>query len=184
MREVALVLMGTAGLTAAVATTTGATTAAVPRSARTTLEFDKNASDPTRSTLTVYYDGHRQARYRAGSGDGTRDDCAQRKGWLPSGSWAIRFKDRRFKGAKVRGYGVALENMKCSRGTVTRTDLFIHSDMRTDGTQGDTAPRRWTDTGPDDYLSDGSVKLRPADIKDLFDRLDELGWPRALKVVG
>lgn len=161
---------------------TGAAVAAVPRSARTTLVFDKNPSDPARSTLTLLYDGHRQARYRAGSGDGTKDDCVRDKGWLPSGSWGIRFKDRHFKGTKVRGYGVALENMRCSRGAVTRTDMFIHSDMRTDGSQGDTAPRRWTDTRPNDYVSDGSVKLRPADIKDLFDRLDKLGWPRRLTV--
>lgn len=175
-----LILTGTATGTG---TAMAAPAGAVPRSARTTLVFDKNPSDPTRSTLTVFYDGHRQARYRAGSGDGTQDDCVQRKGWLPSGSWAIRFKDRRFKGGKIRGFGASLENMKCSRGTVTRTDLFIHSDMQTDGSQGDTEPRRWTDTDPDDYLSDGSVKLRPADIKDMFDRLDRLGWPRELKVV-
>ncbi|MGW0606407.1 hypothetical protein [Streptomyces sp. NPDC002640] len=146
-----------------------------------TLVFDKNPADPGRSTLTLHRDGVRQARYRAGSGDGSVDDCAAGRGWLPDGTWRIVLKDRRFKGAKVRGYGIQLGNLRCSDGTVTRTDLFVHSEMHRDGTQGDTEPRRWD--GDSDYRSDGSVKLRPDDIKDLFTRLDSLGWPEELRVV-
>jgi lipoprotein-anchoring transpeptidase ErfK/SrfK len=93
-------------------------------------------------------------------------------------------KDRRFKGAKVRGYGIRLENMPCApeagAGAVTRTEMFVHSEMHRNGTQGDTEPRRWD--GEADYRSDGCVKLRPDDIKDLFARLDDLGWPERLTV--
>ncbi|NYV76856.1 L,D-transpeptidase, partial [Streptomyces sp. UH6] len=145
-----------------------------------TLVFDKNPADPGRSTLTVLRGAERQARYRAGSGDGSTDDCAADRGWLPDGEWRIVLKDRRFKGGKVRGYGIRLGNMRCAGGTVTRTEMFVHSEMHRDGSQGDTEPRRWD--GEADYLSDGCVKLRPEDIKDLFARLDDLGWPERLRV--
>jgi hypothetical protein len=56
--------------------------------------------------------------------------------------------------------------------------MFVHSEMHRNGSQGDTEPRRWD--GEADYLSDGCVKLRPADIKDLFTRLDGLGWPERM----
>ncbi|MEU9581582.1 L,D-transpeptidase [Streptomyces chilikensis] len=176
---------GASVVLAAVAGTTGMTGAAgAPVAARpeVTLVFDKNPADPSRSTLTVHRDGQRQARYRAGSGDGSTDDCAAGRGWLPDGDWRILLKDRRFKGGKVRGYGIRLENMRCAGGAATRTEMFVHSEMHRDGGQGDDEPRRWD--GEADYLSDGCVKLRPDDIKDLFARLDGLGWPERLKVTG
>ncbi len=172
---------GAAVVLAAAAGTPGAAGASTGARPEVTLVFDKNPKHPDRSTLILRRGGERQARYRAGSGDGSTDDCAAGRGWLPDGEWRIVLKDRRFKGGKVRGYGIQLGDMRCAGGGAVRTGMFVHSEMHRDGGQGDTEPRRWD--GEADYLSDGCVKLRPDDIKDLFRRLDALGWPERLHVV-
>lgn len=43
---------------------------------------------------------------------------------------------------------------------VTRTEMFIHSEMNRDGGQGSAENRRWDGAG--DYRSNGCVKLAPA----------------------
>ncbi|MGV9843828.1 hypothetical protein ACWDUB_17225 [Streptomyces fungicidicus] len=40
---------------------------------------------------------------------------------------------------------------------------------------------RWDGTG--DYYSNGCVKLKPADSKDLFAKAKRYGWPKTLYVV-
>ncbi|GAA2276916.1 hypothetical protein GCM10010415_51090 [Streptomyces atrovirens] len=147
----------------------------------TTLVFDKNPDDPTDSTLSVHRNGKPRATYRAGSGLGVQDDCARAKGWLPDGNWRIRAGTRTYDGDLVKGYAVRLQDMPCSRGTVTRTEIFIHSETNRDGSEGTSEARRWD--GPGDYRSNGCVKLHPADIKAMFRLLDRVGWPTHLRVV-
>ena len=147
----------------------------------TTQVVDKNPHDPTDSTLSVHRDGKPRATYRAGSGLGVQDDCARAKGWIPDGNWRIRSRTRTYDGDLIKGYAVHLQDMTCSRGTVTRTEMFIHSETNRDGSAGTSEARRWD--GPDDHKSNGCVKLHPTDIKAMFRLLDRIGWPTHLRVV-
>ncbi|GAA3226039.1 L,D-transpeptidase [Streptomyces sp. XM83C] len=150
--------------------------------APTTLVFDKNPKNPTASTLSVYKGGKLQARYRAGSGTGNTNPCAIGKGWMPNGNWKIKSRSTRYDGRLIKGYAVYLEDMKCSpSSSKKRTEMFIHSEMNRDGSQGRTEARRWD--GPSDYKSNGCVKLHPNDIKKMFRLLDRIGWPSHLRVV-
>ncbi|WP_030245084.1 MULTISPECIES: L,D-transpeptidase family protein [unclassified Streptomyces] len=155
----------------------GAPTAA----AATTLVFDKNQGHPTNSRLSVYRGGTLWATYRAGSGLGIKDDCVRGRGWMPNGNWKIKLKSRTYNGRVIKGHAVHLQDMKCSQGTLTRTEMFIHSEMNRDGGQGGSEPRRWDGAG--DYRSNGCVKLNPNDIKKMFRLLDRIGWPTHLRVV-
>ncbi|MGC9499731.1 L,D-transpeptidase family protein [Streptomyces sp. WG7] len=147
----------------------------------TTLVFDKNPGDPANSKLSVYRGKKLWATYRAGSGLGVKDDCARAKGWMPNGNWKIKLKTRTYNGNLIKGYAVYLQDMKCSKGTLTRTEMFIHSEMNRDGSAGRTEARRWDGAG--DYKSNGCVKLNPTDIKKMFRLLDRIGWPTHLRVV-
>ncbi|MET9778532.1 L,D-transpeptidase [Streptomyces sp. NPDC006367] len=147
----------------------------------TTLVFDKNQTTPTDSRLSVYKGKKLLATYRAGSGTGVKDDCARGKGWMPNGNWKIKLKSRTYNGNLIKGYAVYLQDMKCSKGTVTRTEMFIHSEMNRDGSAGTSEARRWDGAG--DYKSNGCVKLNPTDIKKMFRLLDRNGWPTHLRVV-
>lgn len=147
----------------------------------TTLVLDKNPDDPTRSKLSVYEGDELRAAYRAGSGLGVEDDCARTKGRLPNGNRRISSRTRTYDGDLVKGYVVHLQDMTCSRGTVTRTEMFVHSETDRDGSRGGTERRRWDGAG--DYRSNGCVKLHPADIGEMFRLLDRIGWPTHLRVV-
>jgi lipoprotein-anchoring transpeptidase ErfK/SrfK len=147
----------------------------------TTLVFDKNQGDPTNSRLSVYRGKKLWATYRAGSGTGVKNDCARGKGWMPNGNWKIKLKTRTYNGNLIKGHAVYLQDMKCSKGTLTRTEMFIHSEMNRDGSAGRSEARRWDGAG--DYKSNGCVKLNPTDIKKMFRLLDRLGWPTHLRVV-
>ncbi|MFB7917104.1 L,D-transpeptidase family protein [Streptomyces sp. NPDC056061] len=149
--------------------------------AATTLVFDKNPQNHTRSKLDVYKGGVLRATFRAGSGLGEADDCAVGRGWMPNGNWRIELKDRHYDGRLIKGHAIWLENMRCSAKTATRTEMFIHSEMNRDGSQGKTEARRWD--GDSDYRSNGCVKLNPTDIAKMFRLLDRIGWPTHLRVV-
>ncbi|MFH8972896.1 L,D-transpeptidase family protein [Streptomyces sp. NPDC017890] len=164
----------------AVADTSAAPAAAAPR-AVTTLVYDKNPSAPADSRLSVHRGGKLWATYRAGSGIGVKDDCVRNKGWMPNGNWKIKLKSRQYDGQLIKGYAVYLQDMKCSKRTVTRTEMFIHSEMNRDGSAGTSEARRWD--GASDYKSNGCVKLNPTDIKKMFRLLDRIGWPTHLRVV-
>ncbi|MER8161867.1 L,D-transpeptidase [Streptomyces sp. NPDC094472] len=147
----------------------------------TALVFDKNQDDPTDSRLSVYQGKKLWATYRAGSGLGIKDDCVPAKGWLPNGNWKIRLKSRTYNGQLIKGYAIYLQDMKCSKRTLTRTEMFIHSEMNRDGSQGGSEPRRWD--GASDYKSNGCAKLNPTDIKKMFRLLNRIGWPTYLRVM-
>ncbi|MFD8595929.1 peptidoglycan-binding protein [Kitasatospora sp. NPDC059646] len=155
------------------------------------LQFDKNQKNPMWSKLSLVHDGKVLKSYRAGSGKGSTDECAGSEGWLPSGTYKVEghMTDR---GAgsytAVRGYAIQLEDKACKpkpgQKPATRTNLFIHSEMRSDGTQAPDVPFMdddiWRWNGDMDYQSLGCIKLTPTDIKDLFSRLDRAGWPKNL----
>ncbi|MER7488923.1 hypothetical protein ABTY20_24045 [Streptomyces sp. NPDC126497] len=57
----------------------------------------------------------------------------------------------------------------------------MHSETKPNGRQGTIGSERWGGTG--DYCSNGCVKLKPADIKDLFAKAGRYGRPKTLYVV-
>ncbi|MFH8346205.1 hypothetical protein [Streptomyces sp. NPDC018045] len=195
-------------VTAALATTALATAAAPAAAARpvpsapsappgraetTHLVFDKNRRDPSASRLRLVQSGTGRvlAEYRAGSGQGGaagRDECARNQGWLPDGTYPVLSHTTRKKGGRdgINGYAIRIADKVCRDGRTQRTALFLHSEMRPDGTQaaaqpGRDNPYRWD--GDVDYRSLGCVKLAPADIKHLFAEARRYGRPTSLKVV-
>lgn len=134
------------------------------------LYFKKNTSDPINSKLWLMKSvtGAKDkvvAKYRAGSGNGSRNECATNKGRLPgtgtkNGKYKIEFHRTNFDGI-INGYVIKLSDKKCAKGT-KRTE-------RWDGTR--------------DYYSNGCIKLKPSDIKDLFAKAKRYGRPKTLYVV-
>ncbi|MEV7089299.1 L,D-transpeptidase family protein [Streptomyces sp. NPDC093085] len=147
------------------------------------LKFDKNPAAPSDSRLSVVKGAKVWATYRAGSGT-TKNECATGRGWLPNGTYAVGKHYRTYNGRLIKGYAIRLADKVCSDGRTKRTELFIHSEMTVNGGQGGSEPRKWTDTNPNDFLSNGCVKLRPEEIKKMFRLLDRIGWPKTLKVTG
>ncbi|MFG3497508.1 L,D-transpeptidase family protein [Streptomyces sp. NPDC047928] len=152
------------------------------------LKFDKNQNDPTNSRLHLMKKGKTDtsvASWRAGSGNGSKDACAKSAGWLPNGNYDIGFHSKTYDGSAIKGYVIKLADKWCADKKAKRDDLFIHSEMWKDGSQGQKngadSPWRWDGAG--DYKSLGCIKLKPADIKALFAKLGSTGWPKTLKVV-
>ncbi|MGW7287339.1 L,D-transpeptidase family protein [Streptomyces sp. NPDC054847] len=156
------------------------------------LKLTKNWSDPLNSRLALVKDGKQLKSYRAGSGGGSTDECVPNTGWVPNGIYKIKghFTDRGNWNPRVavQGYAIQIEDKYCTpapgQKPVKRTEMFIHSEMLTNGGQ---APDNWFEkddtwhwNGPSDYSSFGCIKLAPHDIKDLFTRLDQAGWPKNL----
>ncbi|MGW0701641.1 L,D-transpeptidase [Streptomyces sp. NPDC002867] len=157
--------------------------------------FDKNWSDPTQSRL--YYMKSRPGKdkivrsYRAGSGNGSTNECAKNAGWLPTGTYNVGKQTTRKDGGPkgINGYAIPVSNKWCKpkpgQRKVQRDALFIHSEMRSNGkpgrpTNGDN-PYAWD--GPRDYYSLGCIKLSDKHIRDLFRTANKYGWPKQLKVV-
>ncbi|MFI1869978.1 peptidoglycan-binding protein [Streptomyces jumonjinensis] len=173
-------------------------TGARPETARNagplySLKFTKNWQYPTWSTLSLLHDGKVVKSYRAGSGEkGITDECASNKGWLPSGTYPVlgHETDRNSGYTKmgIKGYAIQLADKYCApkpgQQPVKRTSLFIHSEMLSNGTQAPDVPGMADDyylwNGDGDYESYGCIKLTPTDIKDLFSRLGQAGWPKNL----
>ncbi|ADI11183.1 hypothetical protein SBI_08065 [Streptomyces bingchenggensis BCW-1] len=124
------------------------------------------------------------AKYKAGSGQVT-NTCAVGKGWLPNADarnpYAIQWHRRNFDG-DINGLVIKISDRRCHNGT-QRTALFIHSEMKPNGRQGTIESEKWTNRGPNDYYSNGCIKLNPTNIYNLFSRLDRIGWPKKLYVV-
>ncbi|MDG4856897.1 L,D-transpeptidase [Streptomyces sp. T-3] len=164
---VAVTLM--AGLSAAVSTTP-----AQAAGDYNYLVFNKNQSNQTKSTLTLYrYLSSRDRvvkvdSWRAGSGSNKNACRHNGGGWLPNGTYKIGFKQKDFNGDKIKGYVMRLADFRCANGQ-KRDELFIHSEMKKNGYPGSSEPWRWTDNNPNDFYSAGCVKLRPSAIKELFE---------------
>ncbi|MFJ1757406.1 peptidoglycan-binding protein [Kitasatospora sp. NPDC088134] len=148
------------------------------------LEFDKNWENPQDSRLSLVHDGKVVKSYRAGSGVGVTDECASNRGWLPDGTYRVEGHETHHDSSKIKGYAIQLQDKACKpkagHKAVTRGALYIHSEMRSDGTQAPDTPHHddpWRWDGDTDYKSAGCIKLSPEHIKDLFNRLDQAKWP-------
>jgi hypothetical protein len=152
--------------------------------------FYKNRRNPTNSRLTLYRtrltDGrtYRVGRWRAGSGDATKDagrnPCAVDHGWLPNGWYNGVAHYRNFDGGLIFGTVWQLNDKQCSDGT-PRTALFIHSEMTPAGGQACSRSNYREDQcwdGISDYKSEGCIKLKPADVKEAASLARRLGGPK------
>lgn len=145
------------------------------------ITFDKNYRNTLRSELAwrVYRvrDGHTKKvvdlRWRAGSGANRHatNACRTNVGWLPDGWYRPRlYAD--YPGRLIKGRAIALGRKACADGTL-RTNLFIHTEQGAGNVQcrdaaGD-QPCRWEYPKINDYRSLGCIKLKPADMKALYD---------------
>jgi hypothetical protein len=162
------------------ATPRAAELAAVRRKA--IIVFDKNHTDPSSSTLTWKLrhqdkDGvwHvvEKLSWRAGSGmlgDIGRNECAKGRGWLPNGSYRLRFH-RDYPGSLIKGRAFRLDDHTCRNGHTRRVALFIHTEQDAGSVQcadqpGD-QPCRWEIPEINDYKSAGCIKLAPEDLAEL-----------------
>ncbi|GAB7032985.1 L,D-transpeptidase [Streptomyces sp. NPDC021749] len=162
----------------------------------TYLYFNKNQRHPSKSKLWLMRSiPHAKdqviAKYRAGSGNGHRNgtnECAKMQGWLPTGDYRVLSHTKRHNGGRsgINGYAIQVQDKVCKDHRTKRTELFVHSEMNVNGTQGPRwpghdSPYRWD--GDNDYFSLGCIKLKPTDIKKLFAQAARSGWPTRLKVV-
>jgi hypothetical protein len=149
---------------------------------RAVITFDKNRTNPSNSRLTwrvVHQDDDgvwrvvEQLSWRAGSGMlGTagRNECAKGRGWLPNGTYRLRFHPD-YHGNLIKGRAFRLDDHLCRNGSTWRVQLFIHTEQGLHSTQcadlpGD-QPCRWEYPAVNDYKSAGCIKLAPADLAEL-----------------
>jgi hypothetical protein len=151
--------------------------------------FDKNHRNALRSRLLwrvwKVVDGDRhlvvEKSWRAGSGFGrtTTDPCVLDRGWLPNGWYRPKLYTD-YPGSLIKGRAIYLGDHRCADGT-WRTDLFIHTEQGAGSVQCADAPGdqpcRWEYPTINDYRSLGCVKLRPADMRELYD-----AWTRFFRV--
>ncbi|RAG83645.1 hypothetical protein DN069_21035 [Streptacidiphilus pinicola] len=121
--------------------------------------FDKNASDPSDSRMTWFWARNNggtplvgSETWRAGSGMGSENDCYSNNGWLPNG-WYNGYEHSTYWSSIIPTMNWELSDKACSRGTVTRSALFIHSKT----------PSSWAHA-PNPYHSNGCIHLSPSDI--------------------
>lgn len=118
--------------------------------------FDGNWSQSDDSVLTMYVtvSGDRyRVRSRAGSGNGSTDECATSAGWLPAGAYGRNDGDsnsrmeqmyKTWGDTVVRGQVWFLDKKNCGYSPYTqRTELFIHSN----GIEGTSWDYNWKTAG-------------------------------------
>lgn len=148
---------------------------------RAIITFDKNPVDPSSSLLTwqVVRQGAdgvwstvEQLSWRAGSGmlgRAGRNECAKSRGWLPDGTYRLRFY-RDYPGTLIKGRAFRLDDHRCRNGR-RRVQLFIHTEQGAHNTQCPDRPGdqvcRWEMPQINDYKSAGCIKLAPADLAQL-----------------
>jgi hypothetical protein len=148
---------------------------------RAVITFDKNELDPSSSLLTWKVvqragDGTwrvvEQLSWRAGSGMLGRagvDECAKGRGWLPNGSYRLRFH-RDYHGNLIKGRAFRLDDHRCRNGR-WRVQLFIHTEQGAHNTQCPDGPGdqvcRWELPEINDYRSAGCIKMAPGDLAEL-----------------
>jgi hypothetical protein len=149
---------------------------------RAIIVFDKNHVDPSSSTLTwkVVHQDHdgvwhvvEKLSWRAGSGmlgDVGRNECAKGRGWLPNGSYRLRFH-RDYPGTLIKGRAFRLDDHTCRNGHTRRVALFIHTEQGAGNVQCPDLPGdqvcRWEVPEVNDYTSAGCIKLAPEDLAEL-----------------
>jgi hypothetical protein len=188
---VAAALLATFALPAEATNAAGAATQVRPVSAqsverttvrrRAVITFDKNHDDPSSSTLTwkvvrrdtagVWHVVEKLS-WRAGSGMlgvAGRNECAKGRGWLPNGTYRLRFH-RDYAGNLIKGRAFRLDDKRCRNGR-WRVQLFIHTEQGAGNVQcpdlaGDQMCR-WEVPEVNDYKSAGCIKLAPEDLAEL-----------------
>ncbi|OAR23053.1 hypothetical protein A8W25_26385 [Streptomyces sp. ERV7] len=160
----------------AVSATSGSTKAAASRS-YTYLSFKINRKDTSNSRLSLVYvqvinpdkvRTYTVKTWRAGSGTGSTNACLKNRGVLPSGDYTIRSFEAHKDGGRGGIHGLAwyVGERPCKpHSKVNRDALFVHSEMLPNGKQGKSEPYRWD--GNSDYKSNGCIKLKPSDARDL-----------------
>ncbi|MFI0235207.1 L,D-transpeptidase family protein [Streptomyces sp. NPDC016845] len=164
------------------ATTTTAPAQAQPAAASSYyLKFNKSTNTNSTLSLMKSVSGPDKVikKYRAGSGVST-NECTPSRGWLPTKTYKINNWFKTYNGSLIKGYAFRLNDTTCKNGHTRRTELFIHSEMKQNGRAGTSEATRWD--GNSDYKSAGCIKLKPADIKDLYKRGKALGFPKKLVV--
>lgn len=169
------------GLTAAATTTAQARPAASAATGKYYLKFDKSTVTNSRLSLMKSVTGPDKVikKYKAGSGVNT-NTCARNKGWLPNGDYKIEFHRKNYDGV-INGYVIKIADKMC-HNNILRDELFIHSEMKPNGRQGTIESEKWTNSNPNDYYSNGCIKLNPANIKNLFAKVDSVGWSKLTKL--
>lgn len=168
--------------TTAVRASTPTTAASATVRRRAVITFAKNEADPSSSTLTWTVvrreaDGSRrvveQLSWRAGSGmlgSRGRDECAKGHGWLPDGTYRLRYH-RNYHGSLIRGRAFRLDDHRCRNGRTWRVALFIHTEQGSRNVQCPNRPGdqvcRWEVPRINDYKSAGCIKLAPDDLAQL-----------------
>ena len=148
---------------------------------RAIITFDKNPDDPSNSLLTWKVvrraaDGTwqvvEQLSWRAGSGmlgRAGRNECAKGRGWLPNGTYRLRFH-RDYHGNLIKGRAFRLDDHRCRNGR-WRVQLFIHTEQGAGNVQCPDGPGdqvcRWEFPEVNDYRSAGCIKLSPDDLAEL-----------------
>lgn len=157
----------------------------------TYFEFIKSTN--TNSTLRWwYYDPEtgqctRSVSWRAGSGE-NQNPCDKSipsdpdGGWLPNGWYDVLGHWNTYAGTAIWGRVWRLADKYCSDGQTLRTELFIHTEETSSGTQDcqpyseNDRPQCWDDypnnNGTNDYYSVGCIKVRRQSPED--------GWPNDL----
>jgi hypothetical protein len=148
---------------------------------RAIITFDKNPDDPSSSLLTWQVvrragDGTwqvvEQLSWRAGSGmlgRAGRNECAKGRGWLPNGTYRLRFH-RDYHGNLIKGRAFRLDDHRCRNGR-WRVQLFIHTEQGARNVQCPDGPGdqvcRWEFPQVNDYKSAGCIKMSPDDLAEL-----------------
>ncbi|GAA0597187.1 L,D-transpeptidase family protein [Streptomyces crystallinus] len=155
---------------------TGSTGKAAASRSYTYLSFKINRKDTSNSRLSLVYvqvvnpdkvRTYTVKTWRAGSGTGSTNSCLKNRGVLPSGEYKIQQFEAHKDGGRGGIHGLAwyIGEHRCKPGGVKRDALFVHSEMLPNGKQGSTEPYRWD--GNSDYKSNGCIKLKPSDARDL-----------------
>ncbi|WP_328471663.1 hypothetical protein OHA21_07805 [Actinoplanes sp. NBC_00393] len=163
--------LGISGIPQANAYTDVVATTCMASKTNPTMTFDKGTAPY--GTFYAFYSGsvycgstlmanRHKITMKGGSGDGTSNECTTNRGWLPNGKYNARYeKNHQTDSAVVKGSVWNLGNKTCAAGTVTRTELFIHSQGGNGG--------GWSESN---YKSAGCIKINQTDrsfLKDLFD---------------
>lgn len=159
LRAVLLVVLVLAGLI-------GSATPARAGSVTGWFDYVKNARSQSNSTLYWTWGGDQTPNFgslnlaRAGSG-WTKNDCEKGKGWLPNGLYDQEFTKHDYNGGEVFGRVWKISSKKCAKGTVYRSDLFIHTEETPQQGQScipnKDSNKCWE--GNDDYTSAGCIKV-------------------------
>ncbi len=128
-----------------------------------------NSGKMTYGTLFVGNYVNYDARYRAGSGDGSTNRCRIDHGPIPQGDTRILSPYDHKDSGSIHGRAWQLANMLCDRydpNSNLRTDLWIHTEETSQQGQtcGTPYDERWCWDGASDYKSLGCVKVKPNNI--------------------